>query len=145
MHAEFYALATNLIPNPAGPYYIDECYRIRATVSGGMNFSSHPWPVPAKDANHQPCGYWDLTPAYDLVYNTDGTGAYNLYPVDVRLGMFLNHVPVYGTNYQMTLLDSDDIEMIAPGYYMKVSIHNADPGTDWKLWAWLVCYKEDIS
>jgi hypothetical protein len=145
VHAEFYALPTILVPSPSGPYYVDAYYRVRATVSGGYVFGAQPWPVPALDANHQPCGYWELTEDYNLNYKPDGDGAYNLYPVEARLGVFLNEIPVYGTNYGMTLLDSADIEMIAPGYFLRIYVHNADPGTDWKLWAWLVCYKEDIS
>ena len=145
VHADFYALPTVMVPDPAGSYYIDSCYRIRATVSGGYSLGSHPWPVPAMDANHIPNGYWNMDANYNVTYAPNGDGAYNFYPVEVRLGTFLNNVPVYGTNYGMMMLDSDDIEMIAPGYFLRVTVNNVVPGTDWKLWSWLVCYREDIS
>ena len=146
--ADMYALPTILTEVTAGSgiLSIDGQGRIVLTPSGNYVFGyPGPWPVPAYDYNGEPNGFWDIHD-FNLLPTSSGTGSYNLYPVEVKVGTFLNEFNIYKDNYQPLLLDSDDIELIAPGYFLRLTAKNSpvDP-KDFTVLANLVMYKQDIS
>jgi hypothetical protein len=138
-------LLVEMSNTPDSSFTVDLYHRIFPTAPGeGTHIlAGHPVPVPMQDANHQPCGHWNLK--QDLSgfdYVPDGTGLYDWFDISLKVNTFVNYFPCYKDNYQMVLLDSDDIELIAPGYYLQIHVLNP-AHVDFKLWAILVTYREE--
>jgi hypothetical protein len=145
LSAHIWSEATVMIPVDEGSFIIDQYHRIFPTPPGeGTHvLGGHPVPVPMKDANNQPCGHWNLKPdmsGFDFVL--DGTGLYDWFDISLKVNTFVNWLPLYKDNYEMLVLGSDDIELIAPGYYLQVQILNP-AHVDFKVWAMLVTYREE--
>jgi hypothetical protein len=134
--AEMYADYTPLYEAPSNNLFeVDAYRRIYMPNEGGVptggtySFAGNPVPVPALDANGLPCGHWD-SDGLSLTYNPTVSGAYDLYDVEVQVARFVQKIPMYGTNYTLKSLESDDVEYIPPGYFMRMRIWNPEVHTD---------------
>jgi hypothetical protein len=127
--AEMYSSPTLLYAAESGNFLkVNEYHRIYYDVEDGeYSFADNPVPVPALDANGNPVGYWDLSAdGSSLVPNPTISGAYDLYDVEVQVARFVQKIPMYGTNYTLKSLESDDIEYMPPGYFMRMCIWNPE-------------------
>jgi hypothetical protein len=130
--AEMYADYTPLYTAPSNNLYgVDAYHRIYVPASGVYSFAGNPVPVPATDANGLPCGYWNVSAdGMSLEYSPTCSGSYDLYDVEVQVARFVQKIPTYGTNYALKSLESDDVEYIPPGYFMRMRIWNPEVHTD---------------
>jgi hypothetical protein len=136
--AEMYADITPLYTAASGNLFeVDPYYRIympmdqNGPTGGTYSFAGNPVPVPAIDANGNPTGYWDISAdGMSLEYNPTVSGAYDLYDIEVQVARFVQKVPLYGTNYTLKSLESDDVEYIPPGYFMRMRVWNPPVHTD---------------
>jgi hypothetical protein len=137
--AEMYSDLTPLYTAASGNLYdVNAYHRIYipmdeyGTPSGGLySFAGNPVPVPALDANGNPTGYWDVSAdGLSLSYNSTLSGAYDLYDVEVQVARFVQKIPLYGNNYSLKSLESDDVEYVPPGYFMRMRIWNPEVHED---------------
>lgn len=127
--AEMFSSPTELYTAESGnTYSIDNYHRIYYDmVSGTHSFAGNPVPVPALDANSNPVGFWDVSAdGLSLSPNTTQSGGYDLYNVEVQVARFVQKIPLYGTSYALKSLESDDVEYLPPGYFMRMKIWNPE-------------------
>ena len=127
--AEMYSDETPLYVAESGnTYKVDEYHRIYYSAEDGdYSFAGNPVPVPALDANGNPVGYWDLTAdGMSILPNATVSGAYDLYNIEVQVARFVQKIPMYGSNYTLKSLESDDVEYMPPGYFMRMKIWNPE-------------------
>jgi hypothetical protein len=107
---------------------VDSLNRIHLDmVSGTHSWAANPIPTPAYDYYFQPCGFWNLNTSGDsLVYDTTGSGTYDLYTTERQVARFVQKMQIYGTNLALKSLESDDVEYIPPGYFFRMSVWNPE-------------------
>jgi hypothetical protein len=142
---DFYASATQLYEDTTtGLYSIDEYHRIHLDIADGtMSLAANPVLVPAQGGywdyeGMNPYGYWDYDGTY-LTYNSDGEGRYNIFDIDINVVNFMT-VRLYGSNYAMHNLMSDDVEYFQPGYFLRIIVTKQNSQA-MKLWGWFFMYK----
>lgn len=136
--AEMYADLTPLYTAPSGNLFeVDAYHRIYMPNEGGVptggtySFAGNPVPVPATDANGVPAGHWNVSAdGLSLDYSPTTSGAYDLYDIEVQVARFVQKIPMYGTNYTLKSLESDDVEYVPPGYFMRMRIWNPEVHQD---------------
>jgi hypothetical protein len=156
--AEMYADVTPLYTAPSGNLYgVDMYHRIYMPASGVYSFAGNPVPVPALDANGLPSGYWNVSAdGLSLEYSSTCSGSYDLYDVEVQVARFVQRIPIYGNNYTLKSLESDDVEYAPPGYFMRMRMWNPEVHEDLvngelvttsgyqpcRLWGYFFAYRE---
>jgi hypothetical protein len=156
--AEMYADSTPLYEASSNNLYaVDLYHRIYVPASGTYSFAGNPVPVQAIDANGLPCGYWNVSSdGLSLEYSPTLSGSYDLYDIEVQVARFVQKVPLYGSNYTLKSLESDDVEYLPPGYFMRMKIWNPEVHTDLvegalvttsgcqpcRLWGYFFAYRE---
>jgi len=111
-------------------------HRIVYSIPGSKVFTAATYPVP----NFTSTGYWNLV-NNQLSFCADATGGYDLYDIEHTVFEFANEILVYGTSYTYNYLDSDDAEMLPPGYFMRIIASNVSQ-TAWKAWGILNTYRQ---
>jgi hypothetical protein len=95
--------------------------------------------MPSNTDGIRPPGYWNAdwnstTQLFEnITFNSDGTGLYNIFPVEVTLNRFVNHFTFVGFGTQE--LDSEDAAQFGHGMKL-VLVHYTNPDVadhDWKL------------
>lgn len=133
--AEMYADPTPLYTAASGNLLeVNAYHRIYMPMDGGgspiggtYSFAGNPVVVPSVDANLNPVGYWDFDSAtLSLTPNPTCSGAYDLYDIEVQVARFVQKIPLYGSNYTLKSLESDDVEYVPPGYFMRMRIWNPE-------------------
>lgn len=127
--AEMFSSPTELYVAESGNIYkVDGYHRIYYDADDGdYSFAGNPIPVPALDANGNPEGYWDVSAdGLSISPNTTQSGGYNLYDIEVQVARFVQKIPLYGNNYALKSLESDDVEYLPPGYFMRMKIWNPE-------------------
>lgn len=108
-------------------YNVDAYHRIYYTANGNYSFAGNPIPVIALDANCNPVGYWDVSAdGLSMTPNTTQSGGYDLYDIEIQVARFVQKIPLYGTNYALKSLESDDVEYLPPGYFLRMKIWNPE-------------------
>lgn len=96
--------------------------------------------LPAPVYMHQKNGDWDVQNG-SLVPNFAGTGHYCIFQTEKVANHFIAHLPITGTNYSYTMLQSADTTQLIPPYFIRLeTLNNSD--TSWKIWFFLTLYRE---
>jgi hypothetical protein len=160
MTCEMYAKASEVYMAPGFNFLtIDSQNRIHLDMaSGTYSWAANPVPTPALNYYYQPCGYWNLSAnGESLVYDATGSGTYDLYTVERQVARFVQKMQIYGTNFNLKSLESDDVEMIPPGYFFRMSVWNPEVHEDFidgqyitvsgckplRLWGTFFSYRQD--
>lgn len=138
LSVEVIAPATQLQTSVNLDYEMDD-HKVKY-ASGGPGAGTHGFAAnPVLVPNRLGTGYWDYNGT--LSYCAGQTGAYDIFDEEQITGRFINRVPVTGTNYSYTMLQSADSSLIPYPYFMRVTAFNYS-ATEWSIWMILTVYRE---
>ena len=93
--------------------------------AGTHGFAANPVLVPRTFSRD---GDWDFSSATGLVPNFEGTGSFKISPIERTVHTFVNKMPLLGDSANYLELNSEESTFLPPGFYIRVSVHNASPG-----------------
>jgi hypothetical protein len=100
--------------------------------------------LPVMVQNFSQTGTWDLDRStMTPIPNTGGTGSFDWFVTDVRVGNYISDLLVRGTNYAPQIIDATESAPVPYGYYFRLKCHN-NSNTDWSLWGFLRIYRERL-
>jgi len=104
-------------------------------VSGTKTLAGDPVLCP----NFENEGYWNYDTTTGLTFVSDTTGAYDMYAVEHDVAEVIK-ISVYGTSYGFNHIETDKLEVLPAGYFLRASVYN-ESGTSWKVWGYLAMYR----
>lgn len=111
-------------------------------ATNGPGTGTHGWAnIPPLVKNYNKTGYWDLDENGNLVPKPQQTGNYDVYTVERKVTTFLNKIPIMGTVYNYTMLQSADTARIPYPYFIRIEAFNVSNGS-WKIWFFMTLYRE---
>lgn len=104
--------------------------------TGTHGFADTPAPV----VMHNDDGDWDLVGG-SLQPNFAGTGEYCIFTDEKVANHFISRLPITGTNYSYTMLQSADSSVLPYPYFIRLQTTN-NSNSAWKIWFFLTLYRE---
>jgi hypothetical protein len=105
--------------------------------TGTHGFASIPAPVPVYDST----GDWNIDENNNLIPDFSGNGKYKIYTEEKTVFRFLEKIPIGGTTYSYTMLQSADSSQLIHPYFVRLISHNTS-NSSWKIWFFVTLYRE---
>jgi len=116
--------------------------KVVQTIPGSGTHALGGMPVFVQNFLH--AGTWDLDKvAMQPVPNFAGTGEFDWFTGEKLMGSYINHMTVYGTSMQPTIIDGTESAPLPYGYKLRLQACN-NSNTDWKVWGFLRLYRERL-